>query len=120
MSKALKPKSPQEQKWAMTIHLAAFIGLLLPLGLVLGPLIVWMLKKKDSTFLDAEGKKAVNFQLTILIAIFVVALLSAVIRPLISIAFMIGFAGLIFALIAGVTIHQGKRFQYPFSVNIFK
>jgi len=120
MSNALKPITPQDKKWGMVMHLSALIGLLLPLGLVLGPLLVWMLKKNDSTYLDAQGKSAVNFQLTVLISAFVVILLSAIIRPLAAIAFMIGLAGLVFAVIAGVSVNKGKGYKYPFSFNIIK
>ncbi len=117
MSNALKPISPEEQKWGMIMHLAALVGLLLPLGLVLGPLLVWFLKRNDSPFLYAQGKKAVNFQLTILIIAFVMVLLSIMIRPLISVAFMAGLAGLVFAVIAGVSTNKGKDYNYPFSFN---
>ncbi len=120
MNKELVPTTPEDRKWGMVIHLAALIGLLLPLGLVLGPLLVWMLKRNDSPFLDEQGKKAVNFQLTILIAAFVLALLSAIIKPLIAIAFVLGIAGLVFAILAGVNVSRGKAYRYPFSLNLIK
>ena len=115
-----QPTDPEKQKWGAGIHLAALIGLLLPLGLVLGPLLVWMLKKNDNPYFDVEGKKAVNFQLTILVSAFVVVLVSLLIRPVISVAFMIGLAGVVFALMAGVMTYKGKTFNYPFSFKFIK
>ncbi len=115
MSNELIPSNDNERKWGMAIHLSALIGLLLPLGLVLGPMIVWMLKKNEGEFFNAQGKKAVNFQLTILIAAFVFALLSLMIRPLMSLAFMAGLAGIVFAIIAGVKVKKGDSYNYPFS-----
>ena len=120
MTNELKPNNTQEQTWAMVIHLSALIGLLLPLGLVLGPLLVWILKRNDSPFLNREGKKAVNFQLTILIVAFVIGLVSTIIRPLLAIAFVVGLAGLIFAVMAGVAVNNGKDYKYPFTFNILK
>ena len=35
---------------------------------VVGPLIIWMLKKDESPFVDDQGKEATNFQITMLIA----------------------------------------------------
>jgi uncharacterized Tic20 family protein len=96
------------------------VGLLLPLGLVLGPLLVWMLKKNDSAFLNEQGKKAVNFQLTVLVTFFVIAVLSIAIRPLLAVAFMTIIGGLLFAGIAGFNLNKGKDYNYPFSVNIIK
>lgn len=120
MGNELKPINSQEKTWGMFIHLAALIGLLLPLGLVLGPLIVWMLKKNDSAFLYQQGQKAVNFQLTILIIAFVIGLLSVVIRPLLAISFVAGLAGLIFAVVAGINVKQGKVAKYPFSIKLIR
>lgn len=120
MSNELKPSDPIEKNWGVTMHLAAFFGLLLPLGLVLGPLLVWLLKKNDSHFLDYQGKKAVNFQLTVLIIIFGLLLLSIIIRPIIAVAFMTGIGGLVFAAYAGFMIYSGKEFDYPFSFNFIK
>jgi len=119
--KEIQPSGdPSQYKWGMAIHLSALIGLLLPLGLVLGPLIIWMLKKNDSAFFDKQGKKAVNFQLTVLIAAFLFALLGAAIKPLFALAFMAGLAGLVFAIIAGLSVYKKGDFDYPFSFKFIK
>ena len=112
--------SPEQRKWGMVIHMSALIGLLLPLGLVLGPLIVWMLKKNDGAFFDEQGKKAVNFQLTILVSAFVFALLGTIIKPLFALAFVMGIAGILFAIIAGINVKSKGDFNYPFSFRVFK
>jgi len=118
MSYDLKPSNPNERKWGMVIHLAALTGFLLPLGLVLGPMLVWFLKRNDSEYFNLEGRKAINFQLTILILAFVFALLSILIRPLIAISFMAGLTGMLFAGIAGIKANNGENFNYPFSLKI--
>ena len=120
MSKDLLPQNPEERKWAITMHAAALIGLLLAPGLVLGPLIVWFLKKEDSQYLNEQGKKAINFQLTILLIVFIFALLSAIIKPLLAIAFMTGIGGIIFAGMAAFSVHKNGDFEYPFSLIIIK
>lgn len=111
---------PSQYKWGMVIHMSALIGLLLPLGLVLGPLIVWMLKKNEGEYFDRQGKKAVNFQLTILLSAFVFALLGTVIKPLFALAFVAGLAGILFAIIAGINVKSKGDFNYPFSFRVFK
>lgn len=111
---------PGQRKWGMVMHLSALIGLLLPLGLVLGPLIVWMLKKNDGAFFDEQGKKAVNFQLTILLSAFIFALLGAVIKPLFALAFVAGLAGILFAIIAAINVNSNGDYKYPFSFNFIK
>jgi uncharacterized Tic20 family protein len=114
------PTNPNDKKWGMALHLSALIGLLLPLGLVLGPLIVWMLKKNDGEYFDVQGKNAVNFQLTILIAAFVFAVLGTMIKPLFTLAFVAGIAGILFAVIAGINVSSNGDYKYPFSFRFIK
>lgn len=114
------PTDPKSHNWAMAIHLSALIGLLLPLGLVLGPLIVWMLKKNEGEYFDRQGKNAVNFQLTILIAVFIFAVLGTMIKPLFALAFVSGLAGILFAIIAGINVSSKGDYKYPFSFRFIK
>lgn len=120
MSKELQPKDDNERKWATVIHASAIAGILFPLALALGPLFVWMLKKQDSAYLEAQGKKAINFQLTVLIIAFACVLLAVLIKPLISLAFMTGIGGLVFAVMAAVVVFKEGDFDYPFSFQIIK
>ena len=60
----LAPQStpgPEARQWAMFCHFAAFLGLVFPFGNLLGPLIVWQIKKDMDPFVDAQGKEALNF-----------------------------------------------------------
>ncbi|MBN1918607.1 MAG: DUF4870 domain-containing protein [Verrucomicrobia bacterium] len=60
--------SSRERTWATFCHLAAFTVLFgIPLGLIAGPLVVWLIKKNESTFVDRHGKTAVNFQLSMVV-----------------------------------------------------
>src|SRR6476469_8907749 len=66
-----------ERMWGMFCHLAALAGYIgIPFGNVIGPLVIWLIKKEDYPFVDDQGKESLNFQITILIAAFV-AFLSA-------------------------------------------
>ncbi|MCR3884563.1 DUF4870 domain-containing protein [Methanotrichaceae archaeon M04Ac] len=52
--------------WAVLCHLSALVMLLgVPLGNVLGPLVVWLVKRNDHQFIDDQGREALNFQLSI-------------------------------------------------------
>ena len=73
----VKPSS-DERTWGMLTHFSALLGFFLPFGSIIGPLIAWSIKKDDSSFVDENGKAAVNFNLTwtIAVAIFWVIWLS--------------------------------------------
>src|SRR2546423_4278523 len=49
---------------AMLAHLLGILGFL-------GPLIIWLIKKDQSPFVNDQGKEALNFHLTLLIGIIV-------------------------------------------------
>jgi len=120
MSKDIQPKDLTERKWGVAMHASAFAGMLFPLALALGPLLIWVLKKHESDYLYVQGKKAINFQLSILFIAFVCVLLAALIRPVIALAFMTGIGGIVFAVMAAVMVYREGDFDYPFSLNIIK
>ena len=65
--------------WAMFAHLAGFAFLLpvIPgIGSIIGPLVIWLIKKDQYPFVDEQGKEALNFQITMLIYGIVAGLLS--------------------------------------------
>ncbi|MDQ6646589.1 MAG: DUF4870 domain-containing protein, partial [Pseudomonadota bacterium] len=60
--------APEERQWAMFAHLSALIGLVIPLGDILGPLVIWLIKKDTIPRVDDQGKEALNFNITVAIA----------------------------------------------------
>ena len=53
-----------ERNLAMFCHLAALAGYLMPFGNILGPLIIWLVKREESPIVDDQGKESLNFQIT--------------------------------------------------------
>lgn len=64
------------RNWAMWCHLAALLqfATLIPIPFVgfVGPLIIWLIKKGDSPFIDENGKESLNFQISVIVYIFVI------------------------------------------------
>jgi len=110
----------KDKKWGMITHLSAFSALLFPLGIVLGPLVVWLFKKEDSRFINEQGKNAINFQLTVLIISFVITIFSVLFSPLIILAVLVGIIGLVFAAIAATKANKHITYRYPFSLKLIK
>ncbi len=105
-----------EKNWAMFCHLASFTGAIIPFGNVIGPLILWSMKKDYSELVDREGKKSINFQISMSIYIFVSAIL---VFTGIGILLLIGLAllNLIFVILAIVKTLNGENYQYPLSIK---
>src|SRR3989344_2206586 len=98
------PAPEQEQKamlenkirtWGVVCHLSALVGVFgIPFGNILGPLVVWLVKRKDHAFIDEQGKEALNFQITMGIYALV-----AFVLTLILIGFVLLFAIVVFDLV---------------------
>lgn len=61
---------------ATFIHLSTFSRFVIPLGNFLGPIILWISNKDKSNFIDAHGKQAINFQISILLYTIIIGMLT--------------------------------------------
>ena len=110
----------QARQWAMLCHYAAFFWVLAPLiGNVIGPLVVWQLKKDLHPFVDEQGKEALNFQITYSVAMMVCGLLAWVLIGF-PLMLLVGLAALVLTIIAGIKANEGQNYRYPFSWRLVK
>ncbi|MBL4698711.1 MAG: DUF4870 domain-containing protein [Phycisphaerales bacterium] len=122
--KAFDPDaSTDERTFAMFMHLT----LLLNLTGVGGPisfiavLIMWMIKKDESPFLDDHGREAVNFQISLFIWALILGI-GAVFTCGLSAIFLIAIpiVGAIGMIYAAVAANRGEFFRYPKTFRILK
>jgi uncharacterized protein len=109
-----------ERTWGMLSHLSAFAGFIIPpLGNVLGPLVVWLIKREQSAFVADQGKEALNFNITVLMG---AAICGALVFVFVGI--LLGVALFIFwlavTIIAGIKAGEGVRYRYPFAIRLIK
>ncbi len=104
----------EQQTWAMIAHLSALVGFVIPFGNVIGPLVVWMIKKDEMPFVDDQGKEALNFQITVLIAVIICFILTFVLIGLLLLP-VVGIATLVLVIIAGIKANSGEAYRYPFT-----
>jgi uncharacterized Tic20 family protein len=116
--------SNDERMWAMLGHLSALTGILTGgIGNIVGPLIVWQVKKDTMPFAAAESKEALNFNITwllgslILLAITFVLMFVAIGFLLIPVLWGIGIAWIVFSIIAGLKANEGKPYRYPLTIR---
>jgi hypothetical protein len=110
--------------WAMVCHLAGLGGIVIPgIGSVIGPLIVWQIKKDLDPFVNQNGKEALNFQISMLIyAAIAVLMILLVITACIGTVLLpaIGIVDLVFLIIAAVKATNGEAYHYPVSIRFIK
>jgi len=87
----------------------------------LGPLIIWLIKKDESPFVNDQGKEALNFQITIIIGYVVAGILSMVpVLGCLSIILIpaVGVTSLIFGILGGLEANKGVVYRYPFALRL--
>ncbi len=109
-------------------HLSALAGIPFPLiGNIIGPLVVWQVKKDTMPFASEEAKEALNFNiswaiwtlllgaLTILLILTIFGMLLA---PLVIIASMaLGVVWIVFMVVGGLRANEGRPYRYPLTVR---
>jgi uncharacterized protein len=113
------PREQQVRQWAMLLHLASLLGLAVPFGGLIGVLLVWQIKKVEFPELDAHGKEAMNFQLSMMIYAVVSFILIFFIIG-IFLLFVLGLVWLILPIISAVQANDGKLWSYPLCIPFFK
>lgn len=111
--------SNDEKMWRMFCHLS---GILLS---VLGPVLVWQIKKNELPGVEPHGKEALNFQITVLIAMVAGFVLTAVslgflgciVVPLLM---LVGLANVVLSIIAGIKANNGEFYTYPCTLRLVK
>lgn len=119
------------RKWSMLCHLSALAGMFFTFGNLIGPFLVWQIKKNELPEIDAHGKESLNFQLNVTI---ISLILSVFLFGTLGIGALMGspfsmiggsFLGVGFALfairliswvlviVAGLRANNGEFFRYP-------
>lgn len=108
-----------ERMWATICHLSAFAGLVIPLGNVVGPLIVWLIKREGLPLVQDQGKEALNFQISVTIYILVSIALCFVCIGFVILPAVVIFA-IVMTIIAAVKASTGVAYRYPLTIRFLK
>lgn len=105
--------SSDDRNLGMLAHLLGIVS-----GFV-GALVIWLIKKDQSAYVDEQGKEALNFQITMVIAfvaswILMFVLIGMLLMPLLLIA------NLVFCILGAVACSKGEHYRYPFALRLLK
>jgi uncharacterized Tic20 family protein len=109
--------SAEERQWAMFAHLSALVGVIIPLGSIIGPLVVWLIKKDTMPFVNDQGKEALNFNITVAIAAIVGWILCFILIGFLVLA-VLAIGWLVFVIIATIKANEGTTYRYPFTLRL--
>ncbi len=113
--------SPDEQVrlWAMLLHFSQFAGVLLPLGGLIVPIVLWQVKKSELPEIDEHGKNVVNWIISSLIYL-AASIPLALIGIGIPLAMVVAVLMVAFPIVGGIKANSGEVWKYPLSISFFK
>jgi len=115
------PSTKEERLWATLIHLSGIVGASLAAffipGNILLPLVLWLIKREGNSFVNDQGKEALNFQITITIASIVSALLVFLCIG-VPMLIVVGVISLVLSIIAAIKANEGVAYRYPFTLRL--
>jgi uncharacterized Tic20 family protein len=102
--------SSDDKTMAMIAHLGGIIGFI-------PPLIIWLIKKDQSPFVNDQGREALNFQITMLIGWMVCIVTSFLFIGFFLIPVLM-VANLVFCILGGLAAQRGEAYRYPVTLRL--
>lgn len=123
------PSTADERSFALLLHLAGLLSIAtgIPLGGLIGVLIMWQIKGKESAFTDAHAREAMNFQISVLIyggSLAVGGIVLAIITLGLAIPLLVlAWLGLVVLLLVGcirgaIAANRGEGYLYPLTIRL--
>jgi len=117
----------KQDQLPMFCHLLQFAGFLIPLGGIIGPLVLWLMKKDENAEVDRTGRDILSFQISVslyFLGFFVITMIPLVgwIFALLMIPILVIAAiYLIYLMIKGsIAASKGEQYSYPFQLGFIK
>ena len=86
---------------------------------ILGPLVIWLIKKNESGFVEANARESLNFQLTVIIAWVISCLLMVVWIGWLLVG-VVSILDVVFVIVATVKASENKIYRYPVNLRLIK
>lgn len=114
-----RPWDMDLKSFTILMHLSVFAGMIIPMGGIVLPLVMWLTNKEKSSLIDAHGKNIMNW----MISSFIYAIAS-VILMVVGIGFLMIIAlvilSLVFTIMGAVKASNGEVFKYPLAIEFIK
>ena len=105
--------SSDDRTWGMLAHLSYFLTFVIGVSCV-APLIIWIVKKDKSEFIEDQAKEALNFQLSAMIATLALGVTICGI-PLILVVLIMS---IVYSIQGGMAANRGERYRYPYTFRM--
>jgi hypothetical protein len=86
---------------------------------ILGPLVIYLIKRGQSSFVEENAKESLNFQITMILAYIISFILMVVWIGYILLA-ILGVAEVVLVIVATIKASENKIYRYPFNLRLIK
>lgn len=103
--------SNEERLLAAAIYAISFFTVFI------GPLVIWLVKKNESSYIDYHGREYLNFLISyavygIISGILMIVLIGFILAP------VVGVLGVVFTIVGGIKAYEGQEYRIPFIFRI--
>jgi uncharacterized Tic20 family protein len=112
-------ENKDERTWGMLCHISALAGFVIPFGNIIGPLIIYSMKKDEYPFVADQGRESLNFQISVMVYLLMAFLLLLLVFGILFII-VIPVLSFILTVIASVRANDGEYYRYPFCIHFIK
>ena len=109
--------SPDEANWAVAATLLTFSGFIVPLANIVGPLVVWLVKRDDSPFVEAHAREALNFQLSITLYLIIAGMMIYLLIGFLLVPLIVIF-DVVATILAALRASRGELYEYPLCLRL--
>lgn len=116
-----------EKTFGMLCHLGALAGIVIPCGSIVVPLVIWLMKRDSSDFVNRQGIASLNYQITLLAATLAAALVSLILTVVVVgvlLLFLLPFAVIFLTVVppilSGLAASKGMERPYPYAYPFLK
>lgn len=99
--------------------LASAIYVLSLFAPVLGPLVIWLIKKDESSFIDYHGKEYFNFLISYFVYFLISGILTIIIIGIIGL-WVLGIMAFVFTIVAAIKAYEGQEYRIPWIFRLIK
>lgn len=85
----------------------------------IGALVIYLVKKDSSPFVERHSREALNFQITVAIA-YVVSMILILVIIGVFLLMAVYVANLVFCILATMAASKGQEYRYPFALRLVK
>jgi uncharacterized Tic20 family protein len=115
----VSPGPSTDNSLAVAMQLLGFAGFVFPLGNILAPLILWLVKRSASPYLDRVGKDVLNFQISysiygVVSGLLCLAFIGFLLLPVLFVAWVV------LMVVAAVKTSNGEDYKYPFTIRLLQ